>query len=54
MMHSNAHGTELTLPAIYQDHSNDDNGVTGPDWGHSEVVFPVSPVKMLSAHGISL
>ena len=29
--------------------SYDDNGITGPDWGHSEVVFKCFCSKMLPA-----
>lgn len=40
------------LTALYaNNHFIDDNGITGPDWGHSEVVFKCFCSKMLSAPG---
>lgn len=38
------------IASIYRNHSLDYNGVTGPDWGHSEGVFRSVPPGMLSAY----
>lgn len=36
-------GSTLIAPAYAGTTSLDDNGITGPDWGHSEVVFKCFP-----------
>lgn len=40
---------------VFQTTSFDDNGITGPDWGRSELVFDHVPVKTLAPqNGVSL
>ena len=40
---------------FFQTTSFDDNGITGPDWGRSELVFDHVPVKTLAPqNGVSL
>lgn len=38
------------LPTSYQNLFIDDNGITEPDWGHSEVVFSLIPNKAFPAN----
>jgi hypothetical protein len=33
---------------------NDDNGITGPDWGHSEVVFLLCSAEIFAANRLFL
>ena len=46
MIHSRFHpACHGILFRINQSHLFDDNGITGPDWGHSEVVFGCFPIR---------
>jgi hypothetical protein len=43
----------LPQPVSY-DHLSDGNGITGPDWGHSEVVFGCFRIRCFQQMHLSL
>ena len=49
-------GSTLLAISVFTkyNHFIDDNGITGPDWGHSEVVFNCFPIRCFQQIHLSL